>query len=103
MTILGELIAIQEDPRGYTNYVFKLTDIKEIDIVGFKYLTCVRLPNLECKKLNLGDKGYVTFEEKQAGITNWYDGTKLIPYNYDFTQFIRIVFPGENKTESCIM
>jgi hypothetical protein len=103
MTILGELVAIQDDTRGYLTYVFKLTDNKEIEIVKFKYLTCVRFPNWECKELHLGDKGYVNFEIKKAGKDTWFDGTKLVFYNYDFTQFINIAFPGVNEVKSCIM
>ena len=103
MTIYGKLVAIQEDTRGYINYVFKIMSTEEATLIKSKYISCVRFPNWDCRKLQLGDIGYMVYELRKAGIDSWFDGTKLIPYKYNSTQFINFIESGESQTKSCIM
>ena len=103
MTIYGTCVAIQEDTRGYINYVFKLSNIEEEHLVGFKNLTCVRYPNWECKPIQLGDYGYIVYENRKAGIDTWYDGKQLVPYKYDAVQFINFIRSGKSVNETCIL
>ena len=103
MTIYGILEAIQNDVNGYVIYVFKILEDNECQLLGYKNLTCVRFPNWECRELKIGDMGYVNFEFRRAGIDCWYNGEELIPYRNNIVQFMNFIFPGKNKTESCIM
>jgi len=103
MTVYGEIAAVQEDINGYINYVIEIyTDIEQ-QLLGYKHVACTRYPNWECKELHVGDKGFFTFEIRRAGIDKWFDGTNLIPYNYDSIQFINYIPRGETKSSKCIM
>lgn len=99
MTFLGKLIAIQHDVLDYIYYVFKIINDEECKIHNAKYITCVRFPNWNHKDLEVGDFGYVIMNKIKAGVDTWYDGTNLIPYKYDHDQFMKLIPPGETKTE----
>lgn len=89
MIALVELVANETDEFDYTTYVFKrLEECTDLD----KYIMCIRYPNWNCKKLQLGDIGYVHCEEIRAGIDKWFNGTDMIPYNYNTVQFIRFIY-----------
>lgn len=100
MTFYGELVATQEDCNGYINYVFK---VEECNLLKCKYITCVRYPNWECKYLTIGCKGYIQVETRKAGIDTWFDGSKLIPYNYDNVQFMKFIDKGISTIKTCVM
>lgn len=93
MTILAKLLAEEEDTMNYITYVFECLDdeIKK----QTKYLMCVRWPNWDHRTIELGEIGYLNFEEIRAGITMWYDGDKMIPYKYNNIQFIKFVSKKE--------
>mgnify|MGYP003591979967 FL=1 len=103
MTFYGEVKSIQEDEKGYITYVIQGLHTSECKILGFENVTCTRFPNWECKTLSLGDIGYFNLDEKKAGQDCWYDGKNLIPYRYNFTQFISYLPPGKSVSETCIM
>lgn len=74
---------------GYVTYVFECLD-KEI-IKETKYIMCTRFPNWDHRKIELDEIGYLNFFEIRAGIDKWFDGSKMIPYNYSNIQFIKFV------------
>lgn len=101
MVALVKLIATKSDTMGYTTYVFECLDV-EIRRQT-KYLMMVRYPNWNEDTLFLGDIGYVHYEEIQAGIDKWWDGTKMVPYNYNAIQFIKFVLKEEKEDHKYIM
>lgn len=89
MVVLAKLVAKQEDSMGYVTYVFECLD--EEVIKETKYIMCTRFPNWDHRKIELDEIGYLNFFEIQAGIDKWFDGTKMIPYNYSNIQFIKFI------------
>lgn len=98
MITLCKLVAMDEDSLGYINYVFE--NLEEDVIKWSKYILATRFPNWETKKVNLGDVGYLQFEEIRAGVDKWFDGQQMIPYNYNMIQFIKFIErPKEEDNE----
>jgi len=89
MTVLAKLVAKESDTMGYVTYVFECldTEIKK----ETKYIMCTRFPNWDHRIIELDEIGYLNFFEIQAGISKWFDGNKMIPYNYNNIQFIKFV------------
>lgn len=100
MTIIAKLVASESDSFGYITYVFKCLDnsLKESP-----YVMCVRYPNWNHRKINLGDKGYLSFIEIKAGEDTWFDGKNMIPYNYNAIQFLKFVDIKETSDKEYIM
>ena len=96
-TILGILKAKREDNMGYINYVFECLD----DNIRMytPYILCTRYPDWCHAPVNIGDKGYLTVHEIEAGEHKWFDGEKLIPYKYDTIQFIKFIPTEEKENE----
>jgi len=89
MTILGKLVASESDTLGYITYVFECLDsdvAKET-----RYIMCTRFPNWDHREIKIGEVGYLNFFEIRAGIDKWFDGNKMIPYNYNNIQFIKFI------------
>ena len=85
-----------EDTLGYINYVFEDLEYQEHD---YKYYTCIRFPNWNQAKFDIGDEGFVTLKYVREGIDEWFDGSQFIKYKYTnliFLQFIHL------KTETNI-
>lgn len=95
MTVLAKLLAKQRDTLNYVNYVFECLDA-EIKRQS-KYILCTQFPNWEARELDIGEIGYLDFVEIQAGIDKWYNGQKMIPYNYNMIQFIKFIPKPEKK------
>ena len=92
ITILAKLVASSTDPEQYVTYVFQDLESKE-------YLMCVQFPNWEHRSLRLGEVGFLEYKEIRAGIDTWFDGSKMIPYNYNNIQFIKFIPKPEEKKE----
>lgn len=100
MIALVKLIASETDNLGYITYVFeRLEDC----MASSKYIMCIRYPNWDHKKLRIGDVGFVHCEEIRAGVDKWYDGTKMVPYNYNTVQFIKFVYKPEEEDHKYVM
>jgi len=80
VTYLGEVVAIQ--PGQYTNYVFKNLD--ESDNSLLRYITVTRLPNWNCKNLEIGDTGYFECDYVNAG-DNYYQTSTGNTGTYNYT------------------
>ena len=90
-TVKAQLVAKERDLLEYIIYVFK---ILENDVpFGHRYIMCVRPPNWESRNIELGEKGFLTYKEVEAGIDNWYDFSqnKFVPYKYTNIYFIKFV------------
>lgn len=101
MITLCKLVAQETDSLGYTTYVFE--NLEEPAIKWSKYIFCIRYPNWDQKKLRIGDVGFVHCEEIRAGVDKWYDGTKMVPYNYNTVQFIKFVYKPEEEDHKYVM
>lgn len=88
MVIFGRLVAYHSDFGGYITYVFQNLDKCTPSL---KYVMCTRWPNWDCDTLQLGDEGYLHYEERRAGIDEWWDGNQFIKYKYDNLQFVKFV------------
>ena len=81
-----ELVAVREGV--YTSYVFK-------DIKSYEYIMCAKPPNWQVPEINIGDKGFVSYQVVEAGdeyVTP--DGERKI-YKYSSIYFLNFV----NKTD----
>ncbi len=88
MTILGKLVASQQDYDGYITYVFECLDGR---FNGSKYLMCTMFRNWDHREVKIGEKGFVEVQEIKAGIDKWFDGITFIPYKYSNIQFIKFL------------
>lgn len=103
LTTLVKLVAKTRDLLGYTTYVFKILEKEEINRLDSKYIMCTRFPNWEHKNIDLEEVGYLNFTELRAGIDEWFDGQKMVPYKYNNIQFLKFVNKPENKRYEYIM
>lgn len=100
MIALVKLIASETDNLGYITYVFeRLEDYAP----SSKYIMCIRYPNWDHKKLKIGDEGFVHCEEIRAGVDKWFNGSEMIPYNYNSVQFIKFVYKPEEEDRKYVM
>lgn len=97
MTFFSELVASHLDSFGYITYVFK--NLEEDVAAISRYVMCIRYPNWNHKQINIGEKGYLEFEEIRAGIDSWFNGNTMIPYKYSAIQFIRFISKQDNPHE----
>lgn len=88
VTIYCKLLAQENDINGYITYVFKNLDKASF---GREYVMTTRFYNWMHRDIDIGEIGYLTFEEVIAGESKWYDGEKMIPYNYSNIIFIKFV------------
>ena len=100
MTVLAQLVASDTDNLGYITYVFKRLDelAKEA-----QYVMCVRYPNWNHRRINLGEKGFLSILEVKAGEDKWFDGKEMIPYNYSAVQFLKFITMPETLSQEYIM
>lgn len=89
----AKLLAIKEGV--YTTYVFK-------DYINNKYIMCTRLPNWQVQEINIGDEGFLQYQEVNAG-DSYYDASieNYKKYNYSNIYFNNFVKKSEkiNKEE----
>ena len=98
MTILARLVAKEADALGYITYVFECLD-EEI-FKDTKYVMCTRYPNWNHRTIDIDEVGYLNFFEIRAGIDKWFDGEKMIPYNYSGIQFDKFVSRPKEKDKN---
>lgn len=103
MTILAKLVAIQNEPLGFINYVFEIINQPEQEIHKTKYIDCVRYNNWQCRDLKLNDAGYVVIERVEAGKDTWFDGINLNFYKSTHNHFIKFIPCGESREEEYVL
>ena len=100
VTLKSELIAKESDILGYTSYVFK--NLEEAPF-GYNYILTVRFPNWDHREIDIGERGYMTYNEVVAGRDTWWDGTQNIPYSYSNLIFIKFVKEIDNSNKDIII
>lgn len=101
MIALTKLIASERDNLGYVTYVFEC--LEDYMIAQSKYIMCIRYPNWDHKKLEIGDVGYLHCEEIRAGVDKWFNGSEMVPYNYNTVQFIKFIYKPADEDHKYIM
>lgn len=102
ITIKSQLVAKEHDLLDYTTYVFKCLESNVP--FGHKYCMMIRCPNWNHRDIDIGEIGYVEYEEVKAG-DNWYNPqTKTyIPYNYTNIYFIKFVKEVDSSKKDILM
>lgn len=101
MTALVKLVASRKDGLDYIIYVFEC--LEEYMIKQSKYIMCTRYPNWDAPTIGIGDIGYVEFQEIRAGIDHWWNGEKMVPYEYNTIQFLKFIDKPENVDNKYVM
>lgn len=101
MTVLAKLVAKAEDSQGYINYVFE--NLEEDVRKETRYILCTRFPNWDHRTIELEEIGFLNFIEIRAGITKWFNGNDMVPYNYSLIQFIKFIKKPTDKTNEFIV
>lgn len=89
ITTRAKLLAEVEDGLGYTSYVFECLD--EDMMKETRYIVAKKFPNWDHRNIEIGETGFLTFTELRAGVSTWFDGEKMIPYQYNDIQFIQFI------------
>jgi len=81
------LVAVREG--SYTNYVFKDNESNE-------YIFCTKLPNWQIPSIDMGDIGYLQYQQVKAG-ESYYDPAKEteIAYRYSNCYLVNFVRKSE--------
>lgn len=102
-TIRCQLVASETDCMHYTTYVFKCLE-SNIPF-GHHYCMMTRPPNWDHRDINIGEIGYVTYMEVEAGKDTWYcrETNQQIPYNYTNIYFIKFVVEKVDSSKKDII
>ena len=100
ITIFGRLVASENDFMGYITYVFEC--LEPSPPFGHRYLMVTRLPNWQVRDIDIGEIGYITYNEVIAGKDKWYcpETGQMIPYNYTNIYFVKFVKKSDNSKEN---
>ena len=101
MITLAKLVAREIDSMGYITYVFESLD-EEIR-KDTKYIMCTQFYNWDHRIVEIDEIGYLNYVELRAGIDKWFDGNKMIPYNYNMIQFIKFISKPKKESYEFIM
>lgn len=90
ITIKAELLQEQRCIDDYRIYVFK--NLEDAPF-GHNYAMVTMFPNWQHSEINVGDQGYLVYQEIVAGDDSWYNKelNQKIPYNYSNLVFIRFI------------
>lgn len=77
-TIFCELVAYKEGLDGYNRYVFR-------DLIDDHFVMVTGLPNWNLPFIDIGDRGYMKYQEAVAGVDSWYntETCEYVPYKTD--------------------
>ena len=103
LTMFGQLIASEKDCMGYITYVFQC--LEPNPPFGHKYLMLTRVYNWQHRDIDIGEVGYVTYQEVTAGEDTYYDKIKdaIVKYNYTNIYFIKFVKKQDNLKKDIIL
>ena len=103
ITLRCELVAKENDLLDYQNLVFK--NLEPNPPFGKRYILCVRFPNWQHRELEIGEIGFLTYNEVIAGKDGWYDSESgnIIPYNYSNLIFIKFVKEVDSTKKDIII
>lgn len=100
ITILASLKAKLDEGMGYTTYVFENLEEHRWDT---KYKMVTRCPNWDHRNINVGEEGFLTYEDHEAGVDKWYDGKNMQFYRYTMSQFMKFISKPNQTTTDFIM
>lgn len=102
ITIRCEILAKETDALGYSTIVVK--DLDKFGGFGHSYCMMTILPNWQGYIPEIGDSGYVTYNEVNAG-DKWYcpETGQMIPYNYTNIYFVKFVKEVDNSKKDIIL
>ena len=102
VTVHAKLLAKEHDLGGYTTYVFENLDDAPF---GHKYLMLTRWPNWQCRNIDVGEVGYLEYDEVEAGVDTYYDrvNDSIVKYNFSNQIFKRFVKEQDNSNKDIII
>ena len=100
ITIFSKLLAKLDEGLGYTTYVFQNLEESGWDR---KYCMVTRCPNWDHRVINIGEEGYLTYEDHIAGDSKWFDGQNFQFYRYTMSQFMKFIAKPTELKEEFIM
>ena len=95
----AKLITLQNEIDDYTTYVFQNLEATK---TTEKYVMCTRFPNWKTDDVEIGDVGFLEYNEVSAGDDYWFDyyNNSYVPYKYTNNHFINFIKDKEPiKTE----
>jgi len=100
--IKGQLLCKETDIGGYVTYVFKNLDKASF---GQNYLMLTRWYNWEHRPIDIGEIGYVEYQEVHAGVDTYYDriSDSMVKYNYNNLIFIKFIKEQDNSNKNIIL
>lgn len=103
ITLKCKLVAKEKDLLDYQTLVFENLEINPP--FGHKYIMTVRFPNWNHRDVEIGEYGFLTYNEVIAGKDGWYDSDtgKIIPYNYTNIIFIKFVKEVDSSKKDIII
>lgn len=103
ITIYSKLLAAEQDLMGYITYVFKCLESNVP--FGHQYCMVTRLPNWQCRDIEIGEIGYLTYNEVIAGKDKWFcpETGQMIPYNYTNIYFVKFVKEKADNSKDIIL
>jgi hypothetical protein len=99
-TILALLEGKLDEGMGYQTYVFRNVEETKWDT---KYKMVTRCPNWDHREINVGEEGFLTYEDHEAGKSQWFDGKDMQYYRYTMSQFIKFIVKPKEVTTDFIM
>lgn len=95
-TLKCKLLVKEDDILNYQTLVFKNLEINPP--FGHQYIMCTRLPNWNHRELDIGEIGFLTYNEVIAGKDHWFcpETGQFIPYNYTNIYFVKFVKEVDN-------
>lgn len=100
ITILAVLEGKLDEGMGYTTYVFRNLEESRWDT---KYKMVTRCPNWDHRNINIGEEGFLTYADYEAGKSKWYDGKDFHFYRYTMSQFMKFVEKPKQITTEYVM
>lgn len=100
ITIFSKLRAKVDEGLGYTTYVFENLEESRWDM---KYRMVTRCPNWEHRVVNVGEEGFLTYEDHIAGDSKWFDGKDFQTYRYTMSQFLKFIAEPKKITTDYVM
>ena len=87
-TILAILEDKLDEGMGYTTYIFRNLEENKWNL---KYKMVTRCPNWDHRAINIGEEGFLTYQDCKAGETTWYDGKDFHYYKTTMSQFMKFI------------
>ena len=102
ITIRCKVLTKEKDICGYSTIVFKNLDEAPF---GHKYIMTVVFPNWQSYIPEIGESGFLTYNEVIAGKNTWFDRETgmQVPYNYTNIIFIKFVKEVDSSTKEVML